>query len=640
VLSKTHDLIVAENQKLEGVSTTKRIVLEVHHPYVPTIDLIDMPGMEAMNPNERTRTREILEKQVSNDKKKGNNGLYLLVVKAEGKFQVNDLASAFIDEQGLRDQCLGVFTNCDGMVPKYYPHLRTMIENPIEDSGGMVLGHGWVATMNCSDDFLDNIGSVERLKKQADEEVTFFQSHEQLKALAHADLATCTALVKRLKTVYTEYLKTNWAPRSLMLIAERIEDEKFKELTACGRKLGESEKDREAQEEVRRRLDDGLGATMDKYVAEKVQPFHSQLTELLKSVGTPKVQPKVQNNGSISFGSHVNCVSQSMRMRDVAKHVREKRQAFHALWVQSINDAVAFWDGEVEGILSAKCKLEQTTNAGVHLRKFSLVTNAGVHLRNFWDGSKSKDQARAIINQFPPTHLHKYPQYIKKLVTQHLEELEDIKAILTGKMSALEAKLFDVEQLFLKISPQQNCMHASLIFDHNVAANAVVGLLMTQGPTSDSIPGFERNIKIGDEVETCDKVRTNCQEMITKLEKTEAEIREIFPVRRSPLSSPFQFDSTTVPVKFISILHVYFAFNFRPSNLSFPHSFTPPPTSKLHSMLQTHQGVEAQKKFPNPLSMFNASSNDTVMKGKEEGRMKGRNDHMKEGGHHHYCQHN
>ena len=244
-------------------------------------------------------------------------------------------------------------------------------------------------------------------------------------------------------------------------------------------------------------------------------------------------------------------------MRDVAKHVREKRQAFHALWVQSINDAVAFWNGEVEGILSAKCKLgKKTTNAGVHLRKCSLITNAGVHLRNFWDGSKSKDQARAIIKLRPPTHLHKYPQYIKKLVTQHVEELEDIKAILTEKMSALEAKLFDVEQLFLKISPQQNCMHASLVFDHKVAANAVVGLLMTQGPTSDSIPGFERNIKIGDEVETCDKVRTNCQEMITKLEKTAAEIQEIFPVRRSPLSSPFQFDSTTVRQIYIYLVCV------------------------------------------------------------------------------------
>jgi hypothetical protein len=214
VLSKTHDLIVDENNKLEAntvkTSTTKRIVLEVHHPYVPTIDLIDMPGLEAMNAGERTRTREILEKQVSDDKKRGNNGMYLLVVKAEGRFQVNDLASAFIDEQGLRNQCLGIFTNCDGMVPKYYPHLRTMIENPNEDSGGMVLGHGWVATMNCIEDFPDTIGSVERLKKQADEEATFFQSHDHLKALVNADLATCTALVKRLKTVYTDYLKVSF----------------------------------------------------------------------------------------------------------------------------------------------------------------------------------------------------------------------------------------------------------------------------------------------------------------------------------------------------------------------------------------------------------------------------------------------
>jgi hypothetical protein len=302
-----------------------------------------------------------------------------------------------------------------------------------------------------------------------------------------------------------------------MLIAERIDDERFKELTLCGRNLGESDKDREAQEEVRRRLNDGLGATMDRYIAEKVQPFRSQLVGLLQSVGT------------------------DVLMRDVAKHVRQKRQAFHDLWTHSVNDAMTFWDGEIEGILSAECKLEQTTTGSATFYGFSLITNAGIHLRHFWDGTKNKDKARAAVESKPPMHLHKYPNYIKKLVTQHLEELENTKATLTEKLSALEAKLFDVEQLFLQISPDQSCARATLAFDYNVAANAVVGLLMTQGPTSDSIPGFERSIRVGDEMETCEKDRADCQETIAKLEKAAAEISELFPVRHAPLSSSFLF---------------------------------------------------------------------------------------------------
>jgi hypothetical protein len=96
---------------------------------------------------------------------------------------------------------------------------------------------------------------------------------------------------------------------------------------------------------------------------------------------------------------------------------------------------------------------------------------------------------------------------------------------------AFEDALFDVAQPFLKISPRENCARANLTLDFEDAANTVVGLLMTLGPTSESIPGFERGMGLGDEVEACQEKRDECQKTTAKLEKAAAEISELFPVR-------------------------------------------------------------------------------------------------------------
>jgi hypothetical protein len=248
---------------------------------------------------------------------------------------------------------------------------------------------------------------------------------------------------------------------------------------------------------------------MDKYIAEKIKPFGVELCTVLQTVGT------------------------GMAMRDVAKHVREKREAFHELWTRRIDDCVGFWDGQVEGILSAECKLEESDTGYGTAYGFSLITKAGSLLRNFWDGAKDRDEARSVFAAKPSMHLHKYPKYVAKLVAKYRAKLESIKTALIEKLSAFEEALFDVAQPFLKMSEDETYTRVNLTFDCKDAKSTVIGILMTRGPTNDSIPGFERGTSLDGEVEECQQERAECQKTIAKLEKAAAEISELFPVRCS-----------------------------------------------------------------------------------------------------------
>ncbi len=83
----------------------------------------------------------------------------------------------------------------------------------------------------------------------------------------------------------------------------------------------------------------------------------------------------------------------------------------------------------------------------------------------------------------------------------------------------------------MKISQDINGTNAKLTLDFNDASNVVASILMMHGPTSDSIPGFERGMGLGDEVEACQEERAECHAVIARFEKTMAEISELFPLR-------------------------------------------------------------------------------------------------------------
>ena len=214
VRDKMQEIIARENAHLQGVSTERIIILQVEGPSVPSIDLVDMPGLLAAPQELRDKTRSLVERHIRTH---GAYSMYLAVVPgavAPNNSVVMDLVQA----HGLQPKTFGVFTMCDEVPRREQNRFKRRLERPPPDNvGGIALEpHGWVATMNQPVD--KKVNSFERLRAQASAEVDFFR--KEMPDLEAAGLATCGALMGRLKAMFLDYVQSSWAPATFRMLDE------------------------------------------------------------------------------------------------------------------------------------------------------------------------------------------------------------------------------------------------------------------------------------------------------------------------------------------------------------------------------------------------------------------------------------
>ena len=165
------------------------IVLHVTGPHVPSIDLVDLPGMRAAPEWAAKETRDLVDAHIcAHDA----YSLYLAVVPAVER-PLNTRAMEVVMAHGLQGRTFGVFTKSDELPLKKLSQLRTKVLPKSEGDGGAAVldPHGWVATMNAPPDDDDGPQPVgfERLRVQAQNEADFFQEN-------FADLASQAGWVK------------------------------------------------------------------------------------------------------------------------------------------------------------------------------------------------------------------------------------------------------------------------------------------------------------------------------------------------------------------------------------------------------------------------------------------------------------
>jgi len=326
-----------------------------------------------------------------------------------------------------------------------------------------------------------------------------------------ANKTSTSALVGELKKVYMSYLKEKWVPKTLEMIAKKRAEEEFKELTTYGRKLDDSiqKRDDAARGEVQRRLTDGLGDSMARYQTEIVVEFRKAVVQKLQEV-------RVEN----------------IEMENIAEHLRSKKNIFNQLWSETLTRSIDFWDHEVQRILNAEWKVEIEAVDSGSLYSFNLsIMGLGFsrNLTNFFR-MKETSVAQEEVRAKPPLQLHKYPEFVEKLVAKHKSILNTSKEQLSSELFLLEEIVFDAKHTFLVSTPCDDCSRTSLSMNETEVANKAVTILMCKGPTSASIPGFEQGVSVGKEQETCQREREACRRTIQKLQKAWNDIRELFPV--------------------------------------------------------------------------------------------------------------
>ena len=274
-------IIAAEYEGLRSVSTTRVIEVLVHSPAVPSIDLMDLPGLKLKpGSNDALDMPQTVKDLVLAQIEKHRERAIFLVTCTASMPPEQSQAMQLMSDLGLQERTVGVFTMCDHLGR---PAMKPLPGRLQQTAGGMPLQpHGYIATMTAplDDDEAAGLSSLEKLRRQAAEERAFFESQPLLSPLLPQGLLTCDALVDKLNSTYLSFLLDTWAPQTLF----RLNNE-LGRLRAANEALGLPEADAQLQGEALFSLREGacsaaLAVLEEKMNATMNECFESSLTPL------------------------------------------------------------------------------------------------------------------------------------------------------------------------------------------------------------------------------------------------------------------------------------------------------------------------------------------------------------------------
>ena len=220
VRDKMQEILDRENiDPAYGVSMDRIIILHVQGPHVPSLDVVDLPGLIAAPASPRKKTRRLVDMQVAQH---GAYSMYLAVVQA-GTRPNTSPAMEVVKDMGLEERSLGVFTKCDDLTVSNLAKLRQHLQANADPRLGSVplAPYGWYAVMNAPVEGLEGENNAGRLRRQAKAEDAFVLQH--MPEEVAEGRAGCRAVVRGLSGMFLSYVKKKWAPTTLRLLNEAIE---------------------------------------------------------------------------------------------------------------------------------------------------------------------------------------------------------------------------------------------------------------------------------------------------------------------------------------------------------------------------------------------------------------------------------
>ena len=272
-----------------GLVTDRSIVVEVRHPNVPSIDLVDLPGLAGGE--KKSAIDQILMQQLENDRKKGNHDMFLAVVPASGDVRPNtNMAMTFVSENNLATRSFGVFSKTDQTSDTEV--LRALVLGESTSQGetpqdlGQVSPMSWVACMLKAPVEVENsqmleTNNFERLFLQSRKEAEFFKSKDDnMRRLVNKHRAGIPSLVQRLEKGYKDYLHETWGVQAMnkILAKLRVKEAEFKELGVV-----DDGAPALAQAEVKRRLE-AESADVKKLYSDFTNQFLKELSIKLEKI--------------------------------------------------------------------------------------------------------------------------------------------------------------------------------------------------------------------------------------------------------------------------------------------------------------------------------------------------------------------
>lgn len=424
--------LVAELTGDAKIVKDKIIVVEVKRPDVPSIDLVDTPGLLSVEPR-ASEIQSVLKSQLEEDVRTGGNSMYLAVVPAAGDVRpATNMAMKFVQEQKLEGKTLGVFTKCDQVSnPDILAALMT--GEPTEQGetgellGAVDVGKGWVSTMLKPPPGKEfDVHNFERILRQQKEDAKWWKA-EEFQSIANSGQAGMEALVANVERQYFERLNTTWKDGAMRKILETLEVKEF-ELSLLGVIAG-SEKEGLARREIERRL------------GTESPTVKSIYADFMKEVLLGKLCVDVRRilgnlNGAMWEGHEI-----SSKLEIVSKELEEAV-------IEATKLPYAFFMPKLESIIVAESTWDTEQNAIVAK---SLAGSLKVMV---FQAAMSLGAVRRQVKRDPIIQLKNYKTFTTGVIGNCESLFGKAKKDLQKLGSDLTRRFLDPDSLWLELQPE------------------------------------------------------------------------------------------------------------------------------------------------------------------------------------------
>eukprot|EP00930_Biecheleria_cincta_P046873 TRINITY_DN32401_c0_g1_i1.p1 TRINITY_DN32401_c0_g1~~TRINITY_DN32401_c0_g1_i1.p1 ORF type:complete len:630 (+),score=135.12 TRINITY_DN32401_c0_g1_i1:560-2449(+) len=511
---------LSERPTKMGIVKDKIIVLEVRRPDVPSIDLVDLPGLTTVPKDKAEEIQEVLKRQLSEDARTGGHSMYLAVVPASGDVRPStNMAMQFVQDNMLQNKTFGVFSKCDQVSdPDILCCLVTGKATEDGDEpealGAVELTKGWVTTMLKPPHEKElQVHNFERLLIQHREDADFFKSKEY-KQIVDYGQAGMGALVRRLELEYSNYLNTTWKDGAMKRILEKLAGLEF-DLSMLGVVEGETKKLQLARKEVERRFgpDSPVKELHDRF---RKDVLHDQICVPVRRILGDLRDTKWEGH-------------------DVHKNLESVRNQVKGTASSAVQQIEEFWMPKLKEILVAESKVDDADG--------DIVTEVacGIRMRLFGKGESQRNM-RKVMKQTPLIQLNHYPDFTSAIIANCKSFVDRVAQDLGAQVQDLTDRFLDPDSPWLRLQPEL-ALPAAQMADGKVSSkvkvkcdeqgflDALVALFLRKAPTAQDLQGMHQNVNsVGMEEGAAKQKHEELLLQIKKVKAARDGIRKAFAI--------------------------------------------------------------------------------------------------------------
>jgi len=492
--------------------------LEVPHPDVPSLDLIDLPGLTAVPEEKRKEIEQILKAHLEEDKQTGNHDMYLTIIPASGDVRPStNNAMRFVHDNNLVDRTIGVFSKCDQV--QDFDILKSLITgepttdgDSAESIGAVSLKKGWTATMlkPPAGEYYET-HQYERLWLQHGAETTFFNDNTDpiLKELREKKLTGMSALVARIEQEYFNHLNTTWKNSAMRKVLEKLEEKEF-EKSLLGVVPDEKQKSKMAAKEVERRLGP-----------------NSSMMELYSSFLDKVMEQKLRQGLATELGTHFGALGKNWASQDVAANLKKTAEMVRKFLATMETTVTNFFLAEIKNAITAEVHLEaaQQTNGLVSIGASNILGKFLALLP-----AMPKREAFKKIKEKALIQLSHYPQYTDAIMSKCQELFKQSLVEADADVEAIIKQLVAPNSPWLALTPTPKCASLSVACETDKFVNTLVTAYISKVPSPSVLKNVHVGLTVGTELQDALKKREQLLAEIGKIEAARDGIRRAFSI--------------------------------------------------------------------------------------------------------------